>query len=735
MDALGNVTSKSLGNGLTTTLSYDPRSTLLTGIQTNSSSGTVQNLSYAWDMRGNLLSRTDIARAQQETFTYDNINRLTQANFNGSNSHTLSLTYAANGNITYKSDVGSYTYGAGNAGPHAVTQAGNRTFTYDANGNLIQEGSKNITYTPYSRTASIVQGGIHSSFEYGTSKNLIKRTDTRNNETTTTWFIAGMEYKTYDSGTKSGTREYKRTMGQAQETITYQGTTYQHDTTHYFLGDHLGSLHTITNEDGDIVQKLSFDAFGARRDVVTGVTLASTVAFETNITTKGFTGHETIDGTGLVHMKARIYDPKLGRFLSADRVIQDPYSTQSLNRYSYVFNNPLNATDPTGEVVFTAAAIAIAVGAGLAAAGYILDIPELVQIGSIVGAVGCGALASFAGAVACAGFMSFGTTLAQGATFEQALKAGVISAASAGATRGIGGHFKEAGKLGGLGHVLSSGAVGGISAELQGGKFAHGFASAAVTTAVSSNVIGSIEGTSAGADIARTSLAALVGGTTSELTGGKFVNGAVSAAIAHAVGTGVARGARGRPGFRIAQEGIGGEDRIGGEDIFSDDIKNHYIQSKIKVDKNGRITTDTITVSYSSGISEETAKAYIAVAMEGWSDIGLKLQLVVGNGDLHILPCNPTSCTNTNSENGGYYGAAERGGTEIYYGTGQRVNTPVHELGHILGLGHRGSAPGSIMSYSLSRAVTKSDISRVRKLYEYNPASLCLKYGNAFPQC
>ena len=66
MDALGNVTSKTLGNGLGTTLSYDPRSTLLTSIQTTSSSGTVQNLSYAWDMRGNLLSRTDRGRANEQ---------------------------------------------------------------------------------------------------------------------------------------------------------------------------------------------------------------------------------------------------------------------------------------------------------------------------------------------------------------------------------------------------------------------------------------------------------------------------------------------------------------------------------------------------------------------------------------------------------------------------------------------------------------------------------------------
>lgn len=47
-------------------------------------------------------------------------------------------------------------------------------------------------------------------------------------------------------------------------------------------------------------------------------------------------------------MNGRVYDPELGRFLSADPLIQAPYNSQSYNRYSYVFNNPLSHTDPSG---------------------------------------------------------------------------------------------------------------------------------------------------------------------------------------------------------------------------------------------------------------------------------------------------------------------------------------------------------------------------------------------------
>ncbi|EJI86732.1 hypothetical protein AEST_02780 [Alishewanella aestuarii B11] len=61
-----------------------------------------------------------------------------------------------------------------------------------------------------------------------------------------------------------------------------------------------------------------------------------------------YTGHEQSDDVGLVHMGGRVYDPILGRFLQADPFVQQPNNTPNLNRYSYVLNNLLNATDPSG---------------------------------------------------------------------------------------------------------------------------------------------------------------------------------------------------------------------------------------------------------------------------------------------------------------------------------------------------------------------------------------------------
>ena len=87
---------------------------------------------------------------------------------------------------------------------------------------------------------------------------------------------------------------------------------------------------------GTVVTRLSYDAFGKRRDAGTwagtpGTTTWTTIA---GVTHQGFTSHEILDNVDLVHMNGRVYDPSIGRFLSADPIVQAPLMSQSLNRYS-----------------------------------------------------------------------------------------------------------------------------------------------------------------------------------------------------------------------------------------------------------------------------------------------------------------------------------------------------------------------------------------------------------------
>lgn len=103
----------------------------------------------------------------------------------------------------------------------------------------------------------------------------------------------------------------------------------------------------VTGATGALVQSLAFDAWGLRRNPADWAPLASPFG-GTQPTKRGYTGHEHLDNVELIHMNGRVQDPKLGLFISADPFVQAPYNGQSLNRYSYVWNNPLTLVDPSG---------------------------------------------------------------------------------------------------------------------------------------------------------------------------------------------------------------------------------------------------------------------------------------------------------------------------------------------------------------------------------------------------
>ncbi|EDO26568.1 predicted protein [Nematostella vectensis] len=120
----------------------------------------------------------------------------------------------------------------------------------------------------------------------------------------------------------------------------------------YLHKDHLGSIVAVTDNQGVLLERSSYDAWGKRRNLdgtddqsfdQLGQGLLPSLS-----THHGFTGHEMLDDMSLVHMNGRLYDPIIARFVSSDPFIDTLYSTQGLNSYSYVLNNPLNATDPDG---------------------------------------------------------------------------------------------------------------------------------------------------------------------------------------------------------------------------------------------------------------------------------------------------------------------------------------------------------------------------------------------------
>ena len=113
----------------------------------------------------------------------------------------------------------------------------------------------------------------------------------------------------------------------------------------YIHPDYLGSVHLVTNASGNVVQELSYDAWGRQRNA-TDWTYNGTLPepkFE-----RGYTFHEQLTEFDLINMNGRVYDPFIARFMSPDPFTQDPGNLQGYNRYSYVLNNPMKYVDPSG---------------------------------------------------------------------------------------------------------------------------------------------------------------------------------------------------------------------------------------------------------------------------------------------------------------------------------------------------------------------------------------------------
>jgi len=367
MDAWGNVVESVLGNNVTVTAAYDESTGRLIGADATNSSGKVQELHYIWDVIGNLTDKidtTDIVSHQQiETYTYDVLQRLKTVKLSSeklgvNNSDTMTLDYDAAGNITKKNDK-EFLYGESllgcekQTGPHAVSTydylspSGGVTYCYDVNGNNISSSDgRNITYTSFNKSFRIEQGSNASEFSYGPNRSRYRRVETDDNEVTEEVLYVGNTEVIYDG--LGDISEYRRNIGGIaikRLFILSNGATSEY--TDYILRDNLGSPHTILNDGGDII-RIGFDAHGSRREGYDPQLLIEGYNPMEWFSERGFTGHEHLDELGVIHMNGRIYDPGLGRFLQADPLIQDLSNPQSLNRYTYVFNNPLAYTDPSG---------------------------------------------------------------------------------------------------------------------------------------------------------------------------------------------------------------------------------------------------------------------------------------------------------------------------------------------------------------------------------------------------
>ncbi|MBO7111410.1 MAG: VCBS repeat-containing protein [Bacteroidaceae bacterium] len=369
-DAYGNLTGVDFGNGIVewSLTGYTGKNTVsetvLNGyidpfVKTTALDGngmpdylmTVQDGNYyQYDdltfsaQTGNLTSRNNYTSYYSQSYNYDNADRLTGIQQN--NQTIMSMTYSANGNITSKTGMGSYTYSTASR-PHAVTEVDNTAGLLDMN-------DQSVSYDSWGKVSSVWQTDntdfYYHIIDYGPDlKRVTSVTDKTYNTLYEKFYWDDYEEKTVGD---DFLQYYYVYGGDGLAGLYLVDTNPHHETSSHatkVITDHLGSI-TELRDNVALYFKADYDAWG-RRTVMAEYDLDP--YFD-----RGYTGHEhLLEEFGLINMNGRMYDPNLGRFLSPDNYIQSPGNPQNYNRYSYCLNNPLKYTDPDGEFFTALAAI------------------------------------------------------------------------------------------------------------------------------------------------------------------------------------------------------------------------------------------------------------------------------------------------------------------------------------------------------------------------------------------
>ena len=290
----------------------------------------------------------------EETFTYDGMNRLTGVTLKRPSGQDLvcSVTYDALGRMTSRQAVT-----AENGAPQVTSVFSDAVYNTTAKPHAMDAATtaegvfpatpQAVTYTGFDKVAKVVQGDDSVCFVYGHDRRRILMEEHVGGLTRAKQYWGACEYVTESDGTTTNSCWRTFVTGPYGVFAVVESRNGV-DETHYVLKDNLGSWTTITDGEGTVEQRLSYDAWGNLRDPNTWANYTVGDTFDKPMFDRGYTGHEHLADFGLINMNGRVYDPVMSSFLSADRFVQNPLTAQGFNRYSYCMNNPLRFIDPTG---------------------------------------------------------------------------------------------------------------------------------------------------------------------------------------------------------------------------------------------------------------------------------------------------------------------------------------------------------------------------------------------------
>ncbi len=309
-------------NGVNTNYSYDSVSHLLSVLH-QAGVNTLDGASYTYDPAGNRTAKTNDLNGLTSNYTYDPLYELTQVTQGGSTTETYS--YDAVGNRLSSSGMPTYSYNSSNE----LTSNSSGSYTYDANGNTLSDASgKSYTWDFENRLMQAVVPGANggtTTFKYDPFGRRIQKSGPLG--TTNYLYDGANSIEEVDSGGNVLAR-YARTKNLDQPLSELRS-----GTTSYYQQDGLGSVTSVSNAAGAVVETYTYDSYGK-----------STASTGTLVNPFQYAGREFDSETTLLFNRARYFDASAGRFLN-----QDPIRFGGgTNFYAYTRNNPVVRIDPFG---------------------------------------------------------------------------------------------------------------------------------------------------------------------------------------------------------------------------------------------------------------------------------------------------------------------------------------------------------------------------------------------------
>ena len=333
-DESGKPTKETYG-GIVRTTKYDNR-----GLPILDDVAKLMHYEYLFDTNGDMLQKKETYSKQEEVYLFDKHNRLNI--WRTFEKDTLRKEIFASyddifGNITSRSDSDFvFNYGEFGLSPHALT-----SIDAPIRGH---ERENSYTYTDFKMLESATNGvdSIHITYgvDFQRRKMEIFRKDSL---ILTRYYFSDYEEEHYADGRIRKIDYITGPTGLIGVNISTNGV----DTLLYAFTDRFGNLVMLVDGDKNIVERLAYDPWGARRNP--GDWTKPDTA--THLLARGYSMHEHLDRLGLINMNARFYEPATCSFLSPDPLIADEGNWLNYNRYLYCLGNPVKFADPTGMQV------------------------------------------------------------------------------------------------------------------------------------------------------------------------------------------------------------------------------------------------------------------------------------------------------------------------------------------------------------------------------------------------